>query len=69
MLCDDCIHNEVCGEEGNHDPALVTCAEFKSGMLLKWVKDSTGKYICPNCNHVEFKPKRFCADCGRPFFW
>ena len=69
MLCDDCIHNEVCGEEGNHDPALVTCAEFKSGIMLKWEEAASGSYICPSCSYISDKPTKFCADCGAPFIW
>lgn len=27
-ICDGCIHNNVCGEEGHLDPAMTFCAEL-----------------------------------------
>lgn len=26
-ICDECIHNEICREEGHLDPAMTFCAE------------------------------------------
>ena len=34
-VCDDCIHDEVCGEESHLEPACVYCAEKKPVSLLK----------------------------------
>ena len=34
-ICDDCIHDVVCGDEGHLDPALIRCAEKKPVSLLK----------------------------------
>ena len=32
MICDNCLHADVCGEEGAFEPALTYCADF-----LGWI--------------------------------
>ena len=37
MLCDGCIHNEVCGEEGHLDEALTFCACREERSTGEWI--------------------------------
>lgn len=47
-ICDRCIHDEVCGLEGNHEEAIAFCSEImpKTGHCkdCKWWRDSDGVY-------------------------
>lgn len=56
-MCDKCIHDEVCGIEGNHEEAITYCADMipkpKTG---HWVNAKVGKLFPSN----DFK----CSECG-----
>lgn len=35
ILCDDCIHKDICCAEGMGDPALTFCANHKGELTMK----------------------------------
>lgn len=66
MLCDNCIHSDICGEEGHLDDALTYCAD-RIAANCTWIEDVPGIYRCPECGHTEGKKRNFCCDCGSKF--
>lgn len=42
-ICDRCIHDEVCGLEGNHEEAIAFCSE---------IMPKTGH--CKDCKYFEY---------------
>ena len=66
MLCENCLHKDVCGDEGYYNEALVTCASYIANNCV-WIEDAPGIYRCPNCGHTEGKKRNFCCDCGSKF--
>lgn len=57
-ICDDCIHDEVCGEEGHLDPAMTFCAEKISKATFGLMKRVNGLFmlsdIAPYINGTWF---------------
>lgn len=58
-ICDNCIHDEVCGLEGHLEPAMTYC-DWKEEKRLKgeWIicnQDLEGihKIQCPFCNYYK----------------
>ena len=66
-ICDNCIHDTVCGEEGHQEAALKHCAYCKAVVLQTWIEDEKGFYCCPICTHMEGKRRKFCSQCGSQF--
>lgn len=60
ILCQHCIHREVCGHEGVDDPALTFCDDYLpiSGWIS--VKDrlpeDSGDYMVLNDGRIEIAP-------------
>ena len=65
-ICENCLHRDICGEEGHLDEALTFCAN-KIPDNLEWIEDALGIYRCPICGHTEGKHRAFCCDCGSKF--
>ena len=66
MLCENCLHKEVCNDEGYYNDALVKCADHIT-TNCSWIEDAPGIYRCPICGHTEGKKRNFCCDCGSKF--
>ena len=75
-ICDNCIHDEVCGLEGHLEPAHIYCGwKEEKRPQGKWLEESseTGalgiKYTWVRCNRCGWDnslviPKNFCPNCG-----
>ena len=73
-ICDNCIHDEVCGLEGHLDEALTFCAN-KAADVKPVIRAKWDGYVCQNCNvsadyfisgneyYFDEKP-HFCPNCG-----
>lgn len=76
IICTDCIHQDVCGLEGNFDEALVTCAD-KNEMPIKigrWMNQDSGAHYPIECSECGKEPlldeygnyvfSDYCPSCG-----
>ena len=70
-ICDNCIHNEVCGQEGHLEEALTFCINRKTAdsfvKQAKWEICSDGYY--PYCSECKTEPESgkmtdYCPHCG-----
>lgn len=63
MMCDKCIHNHICCDEGK-DEGLTFCADFmeerKRGY---WVNNHNGTFTCTECGTKHSK-SNWCPNCG-----
>jgi hypothetical protein len=66
MLCENCLHTEVCGIEGYYEEALKFCAN-RILNNCEWIEDAPGIYRCPTCGHTEGLKRNFCCNCGSKF--
>ena len=65
-ICDHCLHDYVCGLEGNHEEALIHCVhlvtERREGPLIN------GTRHCGCCgrlfNDLEQQYFNYCPNCG-----
>ncbi len=78
MICDNCLHKEVCGCEGAFDEAITYCKDFLSVSTEKtayWTlldECSNSGYYCSNCLKKVVKEGwsetvkkiKFCPNCG-----
>lgn len=79
MICDNCIHDSVCGLEGHLDDALTFCADKVTNAQPirrgQWILKSE-KIVdvevklpteCSVCGFSEFKAEKYnyCPNCGR----
>ena len=55
MICNDCVHKEVCGLEGYYDEALITCVHKTE------IPHTTGHWIKRN---VRGNLVPVCSECG-----
>lgn len=76
-ICDNCIHDEVCGLEGHLEPALKYCG-WKEEIRPKGKWKKIGEEYYNECNHNVIKCSlcgyvkdtahevfpHFCEDCG-----
>lgn len=69
-VCDNCIHDEVCGIEGHLDEALIFCdnkaADVQPVRCGKWINDGDC-LICSCCKTAYnswFTGSNYCAECG-----
>lgn len=46
-ICDNCIHRNVCADEGHYDEALSFCAD-------KIEERPTGECNCSHCDYFKF---------------
>lgn len=69
-ICDRCIHNEVCGLEGNHEEAIAFCSEIiDSNDILKIISDNCrNRFGCACCMYLNTHTKR-CRLGGVPCEW
>lgn len=53
-ICDRCIHDEVCGLEGNHEEAIAFCSEImpKIGYWVGIDEEPHEDYECSCCGYV-----------------
>ena len=50
MICDNCLHADVCGEEGAFEPALTYCADFLGWIpVSERLPDKSGNYLITYC--------------------
>lgn len=71
MICNDCIHFEVCGitkvlKTVNECPyKRINAGEVKHG---EWLKNDNGTYSCSLCQswipNEQYYYARFCLHCG-----
>lgn len=68
IICENCIHKEVCGLEGYYDEALKFCADKKIDPQGKWIfhKDynESCRYGCNQCGNLNNISSNFCPNCG-----
>lgn len=65
-ICDNCIHDGVCGLEGHLDEALTFCANKSTGVLVKrgkWIDDDTQPKI------IGINATQICSVCRHEAFW
>lgn len=72
IICENCIHKDVCGLEGYYEEALKFCAN----KIEERPQDEFGKWIitaiqCPNClayfhrtDGYSMKKLKECPNCG-----
>ena len=58
-MCENCIHDEVCGLEGHLDEALTFCDNKATDVQLvkrgKWFHiNNEGFIYCSECNHEAY---------------
>ena len=75
-ICDNCLHQEVCGNEGCGDEALTYCSDFHPVKHGRWKYteayphwmfcDQCYKRIVPNKEWIkEYNiPTNYCPNCG-----
>ena len=68
MICDNCIHDGVCGLEGHLDEALTFCADKVTDVQPirrgRWVAQLNGQVICSYCGKEQTFSSDFCKHCG-----
>lgn len=74
-ICDNCIHDEVCGLEGHLDEALTFCANKVADVQPvkrgRWVfteklilGNPYGSYKCSECMYHVPHEDNYCPNCG-----
>lgn len=69
MICDNCLHKEVCGCEGAFDESLTYCKDFLSVSTEKtgyWIDTGSGQK-CSKCHEIQYgydNHRLYCANCG-----
>ena len=74
-ICDNCIHDDVCGKEGHLDEAMIFCADKVSDVQPvkrgRWMWDEKptfgnpyGSYICSECGEMSVFKENYCCGCG-----
>ena len=72
VICENCIHKEVCGIEGYYEEALKFCANKMTESFGKWIDDNEDDSYYANCSccgyqidtHYERGYLNFCPNCG-----
>lgn len=65
-ICDNCIHRNVCADEGHYDEALSFCADkIEEKPHGEWIEGTQGHY-CSECDAVDqfYFEHDFCPKCG-----
>lgn len=76
-ICDNCIHDEICGLEGHLEPALKYCGWKEKRPTGHWIitnrkyelKDKENTFVgtyhkCSECGFDEARGGNFCLNCG-----
>ncbi len=71
-ICDNCIHNNVCSDEGHLDEALTFCADkLEERPQGEWIfKHNSSDVWCSNCdislesNLCEGIKFSYCPNCS-----
>ena len=52
-ICDNCIHDEVCGLEDNHEEAITFCADMIPKDMLDKIRAEIDKELLTYSQEVE----------------
>ena len=74
-ICDNCIHDDVCGLEGHLDEALTFCAnkvaDVQPVKCGRWrftekliLGNPYGSYKCSECMYHVPHEDNYCPNCG-----
>lgn len=65
--CDDCLHKEICADEGRDD-ALTYCNDKLTEKIGYWIKDGVEHGHCSVCGRkvdlTDSWATNFCSSCG-----
>lgn len=54
-ICDNCIHDNVCGLEGHLDEAMTFCADVQPVRRGRWIHfNDDGIIFCSECKHEAY---------------
>ena len=62
-ICDNCIHTNICSDEGHLEESLTYCADKEeSGKILKELWNCRNE-LCLRCGKYQQAYKGACDDC------
>lgn len=69
MICDNCIHDSVCGLEGHLDDALTFCADKVTNAQPirrgRWIEDDNCFHHCSECKENTIRDTdSYGCECG-----
>lgn len=56
-ICDNCIHDDVCGIEGHLDEAMIFCADVQPVIHAHWICGEEKGFR-------TYNPLWYCSNCG-----
>lgn len=63
-ICDNCIHRDVCTDEGHLEESLTFCADkIEERPQGTWISSTDG-YRCDNCYGKLWYRSNYCPNCG-----